>query len=52
MIGTGTGRTLDLFSDRFARALCIDVNQAMLPSAPAKLKTDGCTPAPVRPAGI
>ena len=29
-LGTGTGRTLELFADRFERGLGIDVNQAML----------------------
>ena len=47
-LGTGTGRTLELFSDRFERGLGIDVNQAMLAYARAKLKTDGCTRAQVR----
>jgi len=47
-LGTGTGRTLELFSDRFDRGLGIDVNQAMLAYARAKLNTDGCTRAQVR----
>ena len=29
-LGTGTGRTLELFADRFERGLGLDVNQAML----------------------
>jgi ArsR family transcriptional regulator len=47
-LGTGTGRALELFADRFERGLGIDVNQAMLAYARAKLKTDGCTRAQVR----
>lgn len=47
-LGTGTGRTLELFADRFDRGLGIDVNQAMLAYARAKLKIDGCTRAQVR----
>jgi ArsR family transcriptional regulator len=47
-LGTGTGRTLELFADRFDRGLGIDVNQAMLAYARAKLKTNGCTRAQVR----
>lgn len=47
-LGTGTGRTLELFADRFERGLGIDVNQAMLAYARAKLKTNGCTRTQVR----
>jgi ubiquinone/menaquinone biosynthesis C-methylase UbiE len=47
-LGTGTGRTLELFADRFERGLGIDVNQAMLAYARAKLKTNGCAHAQVR----
>ncbi|MBA2124813.1 ArsR family transcriptional regulator [Hyphomicrobium methylovorum] len=47
-LGTGTGRTLELFSDRFERGLGIDVNQAMLAYARANLKTKGCQQAQVR----
>jgi ArsR family transcriptional regulator len=47
-LGTGTGRTLELFADRFARGLGLDVNQAMLAYARAKLTTKGCANAQVR----
>lgn len=36
-LGTGTGRVLDLFRERYERALGIDVNQAMLAYARSKL---------------
>ena len=47
-LGTGTGRTLDLFAGLYARGLGIDVNQAMLAYARAKLTTSGRTHAQVR----
>jgi ubiquinone/menaquinone biosynthesis C-methylase UbiE len=47
-LGTGTGRTLELFADRYARGLGIDVNQAMLAYARAKLTKGGRTHAQVR----
>lgn len=47
-LGTGTGRTLDLFADHYARGLGIDVNQAMLAYARAKLTKSGRTHAQVR----
>ncbi|MEQ1653074.1 MAG: metalloregulator ArsR/SmtB family transcription factor [Hyphomicrobium sp.] len=47
-LGTGTGRTLDLFADRYARGLGIDVNQAMLAYARANLTKGGRTHAQVR----
>ncbi len=47
-LGTGTGRTLDLFAARYARGLGIDVNQAMLAYARAKLTRNGRTHAQVR----
>jgi ubiquinone/menaquinone biosynthesis C-methylase UbiE len=47
-LGTGTGRTLDLFADAYARGLGIDVNQAMLAYARAKLTKSGHTHAQVR----
>lgn len=47
-LGTGTGRTLDLFAARYARGLGIDVNQAMLAYARAKLARGGRTHAQVR----
>jgi ubiquinone/menaquinone biosynthesis C-methylase UbiE len=36
-LGTGTGRILELFSDRYVRGLGIDANQAMLAYARSKL---------------
>jgi ArsR family transcriptional regulator len=36
-LGTGTGRVLDLFRDRYERGLGLDVNQAMLAYARSKL---------------
>lgn len=47
-LGTGTGRSLDLFADSYARGLGIDVNQAMLAYARAKLARGGRTHAQVR----
>lgn len=47
-LGTGTGRTLDLFAGRYARGLGIDVNQAMLAYARAKLSKGGHSHAQVR----
>jgi ubiquinone/menaquinone biosynthesis C-methylase UbiE len=47
-LGTGTGRTLDLFADTYTRGLGIDVNQAMLAYARAKLAKSGRTHAQVR----
>ncbi|MFT3730887.1 MAG: metalloregulator ArsR/SmtB family transcription factor [Hyphomicrobium sp.] len=47
-LGTGTGRTLELFADRFERGLGLDVNQTMLTFARANLKSKGCTKAQVR----
>jgi len=47
-LGTGTGRTLELFADRFARGLGLDVNQTMLTYARANLKAKGCAKAQVR----
>lgn len=47
-LGTGTGRALDLFADRYTRGLGIDVNQAMLAYARAKLLHGGRTHAQVR----
>ena len=40
-LGTGTGRMLELFADRFERGLGLDVNQSMLAYARSKLKTAG-----------
>ena len=36
-LGTGTGRSLELFADRYERGLGLDVNQSMLALARAKL---------------
>lgn len=47
-LGTGTGRTLELFADRFERGVGLDVNQTMLTYARANLKAKGCTNAQVR----
>jgi ubiquinone/menaquinone biosynthesis C-methylase UbiE len=47
-LGTGTGRTLDVLADRYARGLGIDVNQAMLAYARAKLTKGGRSHAQVR----
>ena len=47
-LGTGTGRMLELFSDRYARGLGIDVNQAMLTYARARLAKAGKADAQVR----
>jgi ubiquinone/menaquinone biosynthesis C-methylase UbiE len=47
-LGTGTGRTLELFADRFERGLGLDVNQAMLNYARANLNAKGLTHAQVR----
>ena len=51
-LGTGTGRTLELFADRYTRGLGIDVNQAMLAYARAKLTGAGRTAAQVRHGNI
>ena len=40
-LGTGTGRILELFSDRFERGLGVDVNKAMLSYARTKLEQLG-----------
>ncbi|MGQ0456155.1 MAG: ArsR/SmtB family transcription factor [Hyphomicrobium sp.] len=47
-LGTGTGRTLELFADRYRRGVGVDVNQAMLAYARAKLTRQGCAHARVR----
>ncbi len=47
-LGTGTGRTLELFADRFERGLGLDVNQTMLTYARANLNSKGHTKAQVR----
>ena len=47
-LGTGTGRALELFADRYERALGIDANQAMLGYARAKLDRERMPCAQVR----
>jgi ubiquinone/menaquinone biosynthesis C-methylase UbiE/DNA-binding transcriptional ArsR family regulator len=47
-LGTGTGRTLELFADRFQRGLGIDVNNDMLAYARSRLVRAGCGHAQVR----
>ncbi|MGQ7792525.1 ArsR/SmtB family transcription factor [Faunimonas sp. B44] len=47
-IGTGTGRMLELFADRYDRALGIDLSPAMLAVARSKLERAGITNARVR----
>jgi ArsR family transcriptional regulator len=46
--GTGTGRVLQLFGDRFERGTGIDINHTMLAYARAKLAAAGVTNARVR----
>lgn len=47
-LGTGTGRMLALFADKYRFGTGIDVNQAMLAYARAKLAADGVSHAHVR----
>ena len=47
-LGTGTGRTLELFSDIYDRGVGIDLNQSMLAYARAKLLREGLEHAQVR----
>lgn len=47
-LGTGTGRTLELFSEIYDRGVGIDVNQSMLAYARAKLHREGLEHAQVR----
>jgi len=51
-LGTGTGRTLELFSDIYDRGVGIDVNQSMLAYARAKLRREGLGHAQVRQGDI
>jgi ArsR family transcriptional regulator len=51
-LGTGTGRMLELFADRFRRGLGIDRSTAMLAYARAKLERAGITHAQVRQGDI
>lgn len=47
-LGTGTGRILELFADRYERGVGLDVNQAMLTYARSKLQSAGLARAQVR----
>ncbi|MEQ8825762.1 MAG: metalloregulator ArsR/SmtB family transcription factor [Filomicrobium sp.] len=47
-LGTGTGRTLELFANLYSRAIGFDVNQSMLAYARAKLSQAGVDHAQVR----
>ena len=47
-LGTGTGRMLELFAERYARGLGLDVNKSMLAYAGSRLKTAGLAHAEVR----
>jgi ubiquinone/menaquinone biosynthesis C-methylase UbiE len=51
-LGTGTGRTLELFAPRYQRGVGVDVNQAMLAYARAKLSRAGLEMAQVRQGDI
>jgi ArsR family transcriptional regulator len=51
-LGTGTGRILELFGQRFRRGLGLDLNPAMLAYARAKLARAGLAHAQVRQANI
>jgi ArsR family transcriptional regulator len=51
-LGTGTGRILELFAQRFRRGLGLDLNPAMLAYARAKLARAGLAHAQVRQANI
>ena len=47
-LGTGTGRMLELFADRYRRGIGIDLSPAMLAYARAKLERAGLAHAQVR----
>lgn len=47
-LGTGTGRVLELFADRYARGLGLDVNHDMLAYARSRLDKAGLSHAQVR----
>jgi len=51
-LGTGTGRILELFADRYERGLGFDMNQAMLAYARSKLSNLHLTRAQVRQGDI
>lgn len=47
-LGTGTGRMLEVFANRYERGLGLDVNQTMLSFAQSKLTTAGLSHAELR----
>lgn len=47
-LGTGTGRTLEVFAERYQQGLGVDVNQSMLAYARSKIDKAGLTNARVR----
>jgi len=47
-LGTGTGRILELFADRYQRAIGFDINHAMLNYARSKLSSSGLSRVQVR----
>jgi ArsR family transcriptional regulator len=47
-LGTGTGRMLEVFADRYERGIGLDVNKSMLAYASSKLNTSGLSRAEVR----
>ena len=51
-LGTGTGRMLELFADRYRRGIGIDLSPAMLAYARAKLERAGLAHAQVRQGDI
>lgn len=51
-LGTGTGRMLELFADRYDRGIGVDVNNAMLAYARSRLERAGLTHAQVRHGNI
>lgn len=51
-LGTGTGRMLELFADRYTRALGFDLSHAMLAYARSKLDASGIAHAQVRQGDI
>ncbi len=51
-LGTGTGRVLELFSDRYERGIGLDSNQAMLAYARSRIEAAGLAHAQVRQGDI
>jgi len=47
-LGTGTGRSLELFSDHFARGIGVDMSREMLAMARARLETENLSHCQVR----